>query len=88
VAMRPIAGGAEMKRLYVREAFRGNGLGRELAERVIAAAREERYARIFLDTLPSMREAIALYRALGFRERGPYAADPTPGARYFELSLS
>ncbi len=88
VAMRPLAGSAEMKRLYVRKAFRSSGLGRELARLVIAAARDERYESVVLDTLPSMREAIALYRSLGFRERGPYCANPTPGALYFELSLS
>lgn len=88
VAMRPLAGGCEVKRLYVRKRFRGSGLGRELAQRVISAAKEARYPSIFLDTLPSMREAIALYRSLGFRERGPYSAEPTPGAIYFELKLS
>jgi len=88
VAMRPLAGGGEMKRLYVRPPFRGSGLGRELAKRVVSAARDERYARLFLDTLPKMREAIALYHSLGFRECGPYSCDPTPGARYFEIRLS
>lgn len=88
VALRPLGKSGEMKRLYVRKPFRSSGLGRELARRVIAAAREQQYECVFLDTLPSMKEAIALYRALGFRERGPYAADPTPGALYFELRLS
>jgi ribosomal protein S18 acetylase RimI-like enzyme len=89
VAMRRLdAGRGEMKRLYVREAFRGDGLGRTLAGVVIAAAREQRYARLMLDTLPKMGEAIALYRSLGFRETGPYSAEPTPGAIFFELRLS
>jgi len=78
----------EMKRLYVRESFRGGGLGRTLSKLVVAAAREQGYARLVLDTLPKMRDAIALYRSLGFRETGPYSPAPTPGARYFELSLS
>ena len=89
VAMRRLdAGSGEMKRLYVRQAFRGDGLGRTLAGLVIAAAREQRYTRLFLDTLPKMGEAIALYRSLGFRETGAYSAEPTPGAIFFELRLS
>jgi ribosomal protein S18 acetylase RimI-like enzyme len=89
VAMRrldPVSG--EMKRLYVRDAFRRDRLGRTLAKLVITAAREQRYRRLVLDTLPKMREAIALYRSLGFAERGPYCDEPTPGAIFFELSLS
>lgn len=89
VALRRLDGrSAEMKRLYVRAAFRGDGIGRDLAVKVIDAAREQGYAQLMLDTLPKMREAIALYRSLGFRERGPYSAAPTPGARCFELKLS
>jgi ribosomal protein S18 acetylase RimI-like enzyme len=79
---------AEMKRLYVRGAHRGKGLGRALAERAIAAAREAGCARIVLDTLPKMRQAQALYQALGFRQIPPYLAVPTPGAVCFELSLA
>ena len=89
VAMRALdASRGEIKRLYVRRAFRGGGLGRTLSTLVIAAAREQRYARLMLDTLPKMQEAIALYRSLGFRETGPYSAQPTPGAIFFELRLS
>jgi len=89
VAMRRLdAQSGEMKRLYVRTGFRGSGLGRTLSNLVIVAAREQGYARLVLDTLPKMREAITLYRSLGFRETGPYAPAPTPGALYFELSLS
>ena len=89
VAMRRLdSSSGEMKRLYVRQAFRRDRLGRTLARLVIAGAREQRYARVVLDTLPKMREAIALYRSLGFVERGPYTDTPTPGAIFFELSLS
>jgi putative acetyltransferase len=79
---------AEMKRLYVREAHRGRGLGRVLAQAAIAAAREAGCARIVLDTLPKMREAQTLYQGLGFRQVPPYLAVPTPGAICFELRLS
>ena len=79
---------AEMKRLYVRAAHRGRGLGRVLAEAAIAAAREAGCARIVLDTLPKMREAQTLYGMLGFKPIAPYLKDPTPGALCFELSFS
>jgi putative acetyltransferase len=79
---------AEMKRLYVRGTHRGKGLGRALAERAIAAAREAGCARIVLDTLPKMSEAQQLYRTLNFRPTAPYLKSPTPGAICFELSLS
>ena len=79
---------AEMKRLYVRDAHRGKGLGRALAEAAIRAAREAGCTRIVLDTLPKMREAQALYQMLGFRPIPPYLEEPTPSALCFELSLS
>ncbi|HJT61331.1 MAG TPA: GNAT family N-acetyltransferase [Burkholderiales bacterium] len=78
---------AEMKRLYVRSAHRGKGLGRALAQAAIDVAREAGCARIVLDTLPKMREAQALYELLGFRKIAPYLRDPTPGALCFELKL-
>ena len=89
VALRRLdAATGEMKRMYVREAYRGSGLGRRLAAEVIEEARKRNYARIVLDTLPKLAPAIALYRDLGFRETGPYLASPTPGAICFELRIS
>ena len=76
---------AEIKRLYIRAAYRGHGLGRRLAQAAVDAARTAGYARVVLDTLPKMQEALALYESLDFVEIPPYLAQPTPGARCFEL---
>lgn len=78
---------AEMKRLYVRPAFRGMGLGRQLAEAVLDAARGAGYASVLLDTLDDMEAARTLYEDLGFEEVPPYYHNPIAGSHYLKVDL-
>jgi putative acetyltransferase len=81
-AVRPLADDiCELKRVYVRTAYRGTGLG-------LRAAREMGYARIRLDTLPQMAAAQWLYESLGFRDIEPYYGNPVPGQRFMEAILN
>lgn len=91
-ALRPldnvdIANASEMKRLYVRPAFRRFGLGRLLAEAVLDAARRQGYACVLLDTLDDMEAARSLYEDLGFEEVPPYYHSPVAGAHYLKVDL-
>jgi putative acetyltransferase len=89
VALRKLEDGiCEIKRLYVRHDFRGEGAGRALVEAVIEQARTMGYRKMRLDTLPNMLEAQKLYKDLGFREIPAYLKNPTPNALCFERALS
>lgn len=89
VALRPLEPGVcEMKRLWVEPGFAGQGIGRALTERIVAAAREIGYQRMRLDTIPArMPAAQHLYTSLGFREIPPYYHNPLDGVVMLELDL-
>jgi ribosomal protein S18 acetylase RimI-like enzyme len=78
---------SEMKRLFVRKAFRGFGLGRQLAEATLDAARQRGYACVLLDTLDDMESARALYTDLGFTDIPPYYHNPIQGAHYLKVDI-
>ena len=77
-----------MNLLYVRPAWRGSRLGRELANELIDDARAQGYRTMLLDTLASMSAARALYRELGFAPVAPYYDNPLPGVMYMALELA
>jgi ribosomal protein S18 acetylase RimI-like enzyme len=78
----------EMKRLYLRPQFRGKGLGRRLAEHLIGEARQMGYHRVRLDTVePVMKDAVGMYRRLGFKEIAAYRKNPMAGTLYMEVDL-
>jgi len=77
----------EMKRLYVRPEFRGEGFGRALAETALEEAKKIGYRFMRLDTVPEMKEAISLYESIGFKKIPPYRDNPVPGAIYLEIDL-
>ena len=89
VALRPMPDGAcELKRLFVRPAFRSTGLGRELMDRILAEARGIGYRQMRLDTIVGqMDKAIAMYRRYGFKEIEPHGGHPVPGSIYMEMDL-
>jgi GNAT superfamily N-acetyltransferase len=88
VALRPLTDGVcEMKRLFVPPAFRGQGIGRKLAEQVIAEARLIGYAAMKLDTLPRLKSATDLYTKLGFSPCPPYYDTPFKETVFLELPL-
>ncbi len=88
VGLRRIEGDVcEMKRLYVRPLHRGQGIGRQLVLKLIEEARSLGYSKMRLDTLPSMKRAQELYRAMGFKPIEPYRSNPVPGALFLELEI-
>lgn len=89
IALKPIADGVcEMKRMYVRPAYRGQGIARQLVTELLTFAKLAGYHTMKLDTLSTMTDAIGLYRSFGFTECEPYVFNPMDNALYFELKLT
>jgi putative acetyltransferase len=88
VCLKPLGEGiGEMKRLYVRRAYRNWGLGKQLVKAAIDASRQAGHRELRLDTLASMTSAQALYHQLGFVEIPPYNSAHLPGTRFYSLNL-
>lgn len=90
VALRPLDddGVCELKRLYLRDEYRGQGVGRKLTEDIIAAAEKAGYATIRLDTEQRLQTAIDMYRKFGFEEIGQYYDNPLEKILYMEKQLN
>ena len=87
-ALRKVDGSiCEMKRVYIRPAVRGKGLGRRLIESILAEAREAGYSRVCLDVLPEFFAAQGIYESLGFRPAPPITFNPVPGTKFLSLDL-
>lgn len=88
IAIRPFAETqAELKRMFVRPAFRGKSIGRKLLLEIFTRAAESGYRSILLDTVPAMQDAIHLYRKMGFTDIAPYRFNPIPGALFMEAMI-
>jgi GNAT superfamily N-acetyltransferase len=88
VALKKIGDGVcEMKRLFVRPQFQGQGLGRALAQQIIGEGVNLGYKTMRLDTLDRLKEAMSLYETLGFKRTKPYYPNPLPGVVYWEVCL-
>ena len=77
----------ELKRMYLKRIYRGQGVGKQLLLKSIAIGKELGYTKMRLDTLPTMQSAIRLYRSIGFYEIAPYRFNPIEGTKYFEILL-
>lgn len=88
IALRELnSNSCEMKRLYIKEAYRGQGIGKMLVTRLIDEARKMKYEYMKLDTLPGMKRAQEIYESYGFYDINPFVYNPVDGTRYMELKL-
>ncbi len=89
IALRKLSDGkGEVKRLYVRPEYRGNGIATALVERIIEDARDIGYKELYLDTLPELESAVKLYKSFGFEETGQYNDSPVDKTIFMKLSLN
>ena len=88
IALRKLSDGkGEVKRLYVRPEYRGNGIATALVERIVEDARNIGYKELYLDTLPELESAVRLYKSFGFEETGQYNDSPVDKTIFMKLSL-